>query len=251
MKNRIISILSALIVMLLLALPVSADGADIGVSFNAPEGWSVLEPDNISDEENEELLEELGYTASSLKKYFSDNDLVLFAVSPARDRQIQLKASKTDFSKQIEDMTTLTDSGVANIAASIIDSDSSKWRISIISNMKFIETRSRVNSDDGNYCVVQFTTVRAGNLITLSYFAEGDKLTDELSLEAAEAAKGIKATSRSSSGGSGANVLAAIIIGILILLAIAAAVYILVTFFLDIHNKTTSDDNAVIRRRDK
>ncbi len=251
MKKGIYSILLPFVFLLALCLHAAADSADIGVSFNAPEKWSTITVDNISDEENEELLEELGYTVSSLKKYFSDNDLVLFSVNSLRDRQIQLKASQTDFSKQIEDMSTLTDSGVANIAASIIDSDSSKWRISLINNIKFIETRSTVNSNDGKYCVIQFTTVKSGNLITLSYFAEEKTLSDELSAEATAAAEGIRSTSKEGRKGLGDNIITFIVIGALLILAIATAVYILVTFFLDVHNKTTSDDDGVIRRRNK
>ena len=83
------------------------------LSVTVPEEYLVLNKNNSS--KHKELIKQLGFTVSSFNQRFNPttqnaqtDTLLLFAVTPDGERQINLKISENEFSAGIHDLSTLT-----------------------------------------------------------------------------------------------------------------------------------------------
>ena len=224
---------------------------NVGVSFNSPEGYTEITADNLS--KNGEIIKELGYTVSTISKYFNDNGILFIAVENEGDGQIQLKCTETDFTLQTDDITELDDELVINIAQKILDIDKNKLKPVLINGVKFFETRSVAETQEGKYSVVQYSTIRNGKLYTFSYYNGLGSVTNAVIEEGWNIAKELKISKLNSTIGEEIdNTLTIVIISAAVIIACSVIVYIFVTFFLDIKNKSESKGNGgIIKRRNK
>ena len=163
----------------LCCVPVCAASLDeYGFGINLPEEYTVLTADNIK--ENSQFLEQLGHTPQSMQNYFSENKLILFASDRADGRQIQVKCTSTDFTKQLTDLSLLSEKQLLDIAKDILPSEQSEnFTVVRLGDIVSYELESHHQDNVGQFWSRQYITIREGNLYSITFFENGEKLSAE------------------------------------------------------------------------
>ena len=140
-------------------------------NMDVDENFSLLTEDTLR--QNPEYVESLGHTATSVKKYFADNNLILYAASEDNSMQIQVKCTETEFSKQLDELSLLTDDDAADIAKRLLpDGESQNYNLLEIGDMLFFEVMGTEKDSGGEFCSLQYITIRGGRLYSIGYNVE-------------------------------------------------------------------------------
>ncbi len=245
--------LKKLLVSLLIIILISVNASALSIEehsleFDVSEEYTMLTANNLK--KNEDFIKSLGHSVSSMQTFFKDNSVLIFAANSDNSKQIKLTYNKTDFSTQIGSLKNLNDNDFYGVFEQILGKDA-KGQLYITNNMKMYCVASKSSDSGGNYCTIQFFTIINGNIYNLSYsessadvYAVYDNAQDiVLNLNITDKALSVTAEDVD-------NDVIMALVGILILAALAIAVYVIVTFVKDIKNKqTTDEDDSVIRRR--
>lgn len=251
MKRKISAVIFSLILVFAFVFNVCAVSfKDVGVNYSVNEGYIEITSDNFS--KNGEIIKELGYTISTISKYFKDNGILLMAVSEDTEKQVQIKCTETDFTLQTGDISVLDNDSVITIAEAMLRINRSKMKIVEVNGVKYIETRAVANSSESKYSVIQYTTIRNGKLYTLSYYDNSNSITDSVIEDGKAAVEGLKISKLNKSVGEDIdNTLMIIVISLAVLLACVVIVYVCITFFLDIKKRSEESGEGIIKRRNK
>ncbi len=248
MKRRILLTVFLCVCLALGASALSLDGYNLNIEIESD--FSVLTADKIASEND--YVTSLGHTVQSAKKYFSDNGLILFASNDDNTRQIQIKCTETDFSKQLGDLSLLSNDGIFEIADNLLPSgQQSGYGIVEVNGMSMLEVSSLSADSGGSFCGLQYITIRGGRLYSIGFFENGTAFTADFS---AIAEKCISSLSIAQSGTQAVktaeNLAEVIIVWLLIIAAAAVSVAIFVSIMVEIAGKKNTDEKrAVITRR--
>lgn len=149
---------------------------DYGFSIQLPDGYTLLNSKNAS--KNKELIESLGYTVDSFKNYLKAKTdggytTLFLGLNPSNGSQISFKVSTTDFSKKIVDMTLLNDEAFAKTAKELVKIPGASYKSVSVKGMKLIEISTSGKDSGGDFCSVQYLTVRNGNLFSIGFSFDG------------------------------------------------------------------------------
>ncbi len=243
----------AITLALLLLFAFGAGAQTFGkLNIELDDSFIALTEEGIS--KNPELVEWLGYTKSSMQKYFEDNDLVVFAANEDNSRQIQVKCSQTEFSKQLGDLALLNEEDAQEMVGKILpvgpnDSYSLLW----IDDMLMYELLSVSNDSGGSFCSLQYVTIRDGKLYSIGFFENGTQLSDEFKSDIDSMVSTLSiSTDKKVTVSRAENLTEVIIVWVLIAVAAVGAVILLVSIFSEIYSSRNADNrHFVIRRRRK
>lgn len=172
-------------VFLFSALSVSAASdvklSEHNLSLTLPDNYVLL--DSETAEDNEELIEDLGYTLSSFKNYLKPTnntspETLFLGVTSDTKSQISVKCWTTEFSKKINDFSHLNDSSLFKTAKELITTTGTSFKIVSANGMKLVEARTNAKDSGGDYCAVQYITVRNGKFYSLNFTFSGN-ITDQ------------------------------------------------------------------------
>ncbi len=238
-----------LLLCLLFSVSVSAVSLDkYNFNISLGEDYAVLTEDNL--ENNSELIEALGHSETSIKQYFKDNSLILFAVGGAR--QLQVTCRETEFSKRLGDISLLDDEEVLDLVTNLVKVQAaSNLSLINLNGMKMYEVVSTAKDSGGNFANIQYITVRGGKLYTVSFFESADEITEDFRSFARSTIETLSIVGGDKATFSGAeNITEMIIVGVLLVLAAAVAITLIISFVRDF---IRYDENRhfIIRRRKK
>lgn len=232
-----------LIVFSLFSFGASAEEiSDYNLDFKLPNEFIVITKDNAK--EHSEFLETMNFTASSFQNYIINNNIILFATTSNKTTQISVNAVKTDFSEQTEDLNYLEDEYIARLLPEMIDDNISSNEIKVFKDSKFIKVTNKSFDKAGEYCYLQYITVKNGYLFNITFSFSVNSLTQS-DIDYADALmKNLtidKAREKITITGI-ENIATHIVLVLVILFLISAVVYIIYTFIMDIiKNRNTSD----------
>lgn len=177
----LLSALLSVFIIAFLCLGVSAaevKNAQHELSITVPEDYTVLEENTIT--ENVDLIESLGYSVESFKKYLKSEEnpieTLFLAIKSDKESQISLKTWSTEFSQEINDFSNIGDSSLLEDTADKLVSTKTETnspkkisnKIVSANGMKLVEVRSESTDSGGNFCSVQYFTVRSGKFYSLT-----------------------------------------------------------------------------------
>ena len=166
-------ILLTLLLMVIMALPVSA--ASKGYTVEFPEGY-VVSYGNVKNDDP--VAEIIGMDNEKYSNYFKSNGLLFIAVK--EDNSVQLRFSKysNEFSQKLGNMGNLNDKEFAQIANKLAGDKSYKKEIS--GEQTFICIKENLKDSGGEYVSTQYITVKNGNVYQLSCYNEGKEVSDDI-----------------------------------------------------------------------
>ena len=227
---------------------LSIDAYDFNIDVD--ENFSLLTEDTLR--QNPEYVESLGHTATSVKKYFADNNLILYAASEDNSMQIQVKCTETEFSKQLDELSLLTDDDAADIAKRLLpDGESQNYNLLEIGDMLFFEVMGTEKDSGGEFCSLQYITIRGGRLYSIGFFENGKTFSADFkkiintSLDSLNIERENKMTADKAE-----NTAEVIIVWVLIIAAAALCVGLVVSVLYEFSStKTEKDKKTIIVRR--
>jgi hypothetical protein len=249
LKKFILTVLTLCVVFSVPACAVSLES--YGFKLDIGDDYTVLTADNLS--ENSEFLEGMGHTVQSMKKYFSDNELILFAADRADGRQIQVKCAETDFTKQLGDLSLLGNDQVQDIANSILPEDGkNNYTLVQLGDITAYELESRHSDNIGQFCSRQYITIREGRLYSIVFFENGEKLSGEFlsEIDTALASLAIQ-QSKKVTANDAENLTEVIMVWVLIGVAAVFAVAMLWSLARDAFARRKEDKTVISRRKIK
>lgn len=253
-KQRIICCLLCVITLLFLTPTVVwADGVKASVAeheltIDLPEG-SVPLTESVASKESE-LIESFGYTVTSFKNYLKTNQIILFVSAPD-NVQISVKNWQSDFAKDTEDMSYLSDTALTSVAKQLITVSGATYKTVLVNSMKLIEVRSNAKDSGGDFSSVQYITIRNGQFYSVNIAFSG-KLNDAKVQSAWDIICGMKIKDKiSKSPWDFSSVFEMVLLCALIIVAIVAIVIIILSFVKDIRSRRadTADEVEYIERR--
>ncbi len=249
--KRCLSLVLCAVFAFALSLNVSALSLDkYNFNINIENGYQILTEDNISGESD--LVESLGFSTNSMKQYFKDNSFILFAVNEQRTRQIQATCIETEFSRQIIDISNIGEDDAMGFVSRFITADNvSAVELVTMGDMVFYRAFSADKDSGGEFCTIQYITVRGGKLYTIGFFESSAVLSSEFKTFAEETMATLSIPNASSAGVGAKNVAEMILIIVLLLAAIVGAVIVIISLVRDFKRYEDDERPLFIRRRKK
>ena len=253
-------LLSAIIIIILAALPISASAENIAknsehdLTLSLPDGYVLLDTETAED--NIELIESLGYSLSSFKNYFKATDEaaptpLFLGVNPSTKAQISVKHWSTDFSQKIGDLSFLDDDALAKTAKELIKTKGASYKTVSANGMKLIEIRLNTKDSGGNFCSIQYITICNQSFYSLNFTFSGT--VDDAKVQTAwDTLRSFEIESNiDSSVWDAGTIILLVFLGIVVVAALVVAVIVIYSIIRDVKkrraNKTES--NGYIRRR--
>lgn len=244
-------ITSILFTFTALAAGQKVTASEHDLSLNLPDEYVLLNNETASDEK--ELIESYGYTVSSFKSYLKTNQIILFATSSATNTQISVKSWTSDFSSDAGDMSYLSSEALASVAKELVTVSGASYKTVSVNSMELIEISSSGNDSGGDFCSVQYVTIRNGAFYSINFAFSG--ALDDSKVQTAWdiiCTLNIKDTLTANAWDI-SSVIEMFLIWALIILAVVAIVIVMISFIKDIHNRRSDAIQEVeyIERRDK
>ncbi len=236
------------ILMLIFSISASAITlAEHNLSIDIDGQYSVLTRETLGS--NEELVSSLGHSLTSIRQYFDDNSLILFAVNADNTRQLQVICKETEFSKRLGDMSYLSDNDALSFVNRFVTVKTvSDLTLLTIGDTKYYEIVSSGTDSGGEFCSVQYVTVRGGKLYTFSFLGNGGTNNEDFKKFASNTiATAVIGGGERSTVADAENITEMVIIFLLIAAAAVVAGWLLVTLVRDMYRK--SEDGFKISRR--
>lgn len=220
------------------------------LSLTVPESYILLNEGNAS--KNRELIENFGLTADSFKKHLERNNIIIFGLEKENHNQLILKCWETDFSKDINEFSSLNDDSLNLVIEKLVTVKGSSYRALTLNGMRLIEVRFEGEDQMGKFYSVQYVTIRNGKIYSLSNIFTGDKTEDKTTL-AFSLAKGLSIKDTTSpSTWTAATVLELAVMWIGIVGAAVAITLIIISFIKDrikFKEKAENGNDTISRRR--
>ena len=157
----------------ILILYSTKNTAEVTISY--PEDYTVITPETVDS--HEEYVERLGFGTNSFKKHLESKYIVSFAGNENNSRQFRLVVKETDFTEQLLGIAGATDKELQVIARELLPGGYDY--IYRIGGNVFYEIDDVADSESGEYCTIQFITVKNGKYYALIYNGSQKTITDE------------------------------------------------------------------------
>ncbi len=252
MLKRIIILTLALCLMFASNVgALSIDAYDFNMDI--PENFSLLTEDTLN--KNQEYVESLGHTATSVKKYFADNNLILFASSNDNSMQIQVKCTETEFSKQLNELSLLSEDGARDIAEKLLPAEqANNYTLLLLDDMLFFEVAGTQKDSGGDFCSLQYITIRGGKLYSIGFFENGKEFSSDFKKTINESLDSLIIKRKTElTADKAENTAEVIIVWVLIIAAAALCVGLVVSVLYEFTGTKTEKNKKtiIIRRRYK
>ncbi len=243
MKNAFKGFLAFLLTLMLFltlsftALAEAVSVADYDLKLTLPEGFTELNADNAK--ENIDIIRGFGYEEKSFKSYLEREGIIFFATH-SDGIQLNIKSWETDFSKKTEDLSYISDEVLIGVRDKLIGKNYTSTSTAKVNGIKFISVNKNDKDSGGEFCTVQYFTVRNGKIYSfaLSYPGSLDEVKEKLAWDficTVEIEDNI-----SPSAWSLGNIILMIFIWLLIVVGIAAVALIFFSFVKDVIRKRNS-----------
>lgn len=230
---------------------LSIDAYDFNMDI--PENFSLLTEDTLN--KNQEYVESLGHTATSVKKYFTDNNLILFASSNDNSMQIQVKCTETEFSKQLNELSLLSEDGARDIAEKLLPAEqANNYTLLLLDDMLFFEVAGTQKDSGGDFCSLQYITIRGGKLYSIGFFENGKEFSSDFKKTINESLDSLIIKRKTElTADKAENTAEVIIVWVLIIAAAALCVGLVVSVLYEFTGTKTEKNKKtiIIRRRYK
>lgn len=230
---------------------LSIDAYDFNMDI--PENFSLLTEDTLN--KNQEYVESLGHTATSVKKYFADNNLILFASSNDNSMQIQVKCTETEFSKQLNELSLLSEDGARDIAEKLLPAEqANNYTLLLLDDMLFFEVAGTQKDSGGDFCSLQYITIRGGKLYSIGFFENGKEFSSDFKKTINESLDSLIIKRKTElTADKAENTAEVIIVWVLIIAAAALCVGLVVSVLYEFTGTKTEKNKKtiIIRRRYK
>lgn len=218
-----------------------------------PEEYTVLTQQNAADDE--QLAQKLGYSADSLSHYMQQKSVISLAINSDNSAQMRLVCRETDLSRELGDITKLSDSRITAIADSLLKNQS--YTVVTLGDKVFLKSQTEESENGNTYAALQYVTVSGGEYYCFNYYGSSRTLTaDESAL-----ADSVAATLYIPDGGAFPTVSAndtlrvfyIVLIAAVILLGIISIVLLSISLIRDISKRRASsgDEWHIKRRNDR
>ncbi len=217
---------------------------DHEITFTLPEGYVLLNEETAEDEE--EIIESLGYSVSSFKAKLKPSDdsgeeTFFFCFNPDGGTQISLKTWESEFSKKVEDFSMLSEEALITAARGLVRVESAEYKSVSANGMKFIEICTRSEDSGGKFCTVQYLTIRNNKFYALNFVFSG-QLNDAKIEFAWDSLTALKIEDRfTESSFDVQTILMIVLIAAIIIGAIIVGVVIIISFVKDIKKSKTDN----------
>lgn len=172
MKYRILAII--VIAVMLLSVTVGALGYE----------YSILTNDNFisaqSDDDLTAISEKLNMSVQDLHSYFSKNGLIYIAVSLDCKSQVKLSAFTDNFSSEVQDISYLDDSVMAEFIEAVSDNSDSPAQVITNNGRKFLCVKDTLKDSGGVYTVTQYITICNNQTFYFAGYNDGDDTSQEI-----------------------------------------------------------------------
>ena len=229
-----------------------AENSEHELTLTLPEEYVLLSSETA--EENEDLLESLGYSEDAFKNYLKQvgNTQILFlGVNPDNMSQVTVKASSTEFSKKVIDFSLLTNEALQKTASDLVQVKGATYKLAEVSGIKLIEVRATDKDSGGEFCSIQYLTVRNGVLYTVGYTFNGPVNDTKVNTAwGSIQSLSIQDVTTSSAFDLG-TILLMFLLSAVVIAGVVVVGLIVYTFIRDIKNKKASPNQEVeyIRRK--
>ncbi len=210
---------------------------DEKLDIEIPENYTVITDDNIDS--NLEFLQEINFNKINFKEYISKNKIILFARDNDTNSEIVVKRETGVLSEDFS-LELLSDESLAEIAPSLTGGKSCV-KVSIGDNV-FLKTEFSGSDKGGAFSGEQYITVKQGDLWAIEFTGVGSEETDNI---IKSVVFGYASGNNNSDKAAGINnVVTIILIIAAIVFAVVIAIYIIVTFVIDIRARRNTSDVA-------
>ena len=169
MKYRIL----AVTVLLIALLSLTVNAADYEYSISPDDNFiSAKSGDDLT-----QIAQRLNMTTDKLNTYFSENELIYFAVSQDGKSQIKLSVYQDAFSSAVNDISQLTDADLIEFANSF---DKSSDNIVVNNDRKFVLVKHTRKDSGGSYTVTQYVTICNHKTFYFAGYNDGEDTSDEI-----------------------------------------------------------------------
>ncbi len=254
--KRLCAWVLALLLGALLTLPAVAttyENSNYRLSLELPEEYILVENTTQSLEENEAFLNTLGYTAASFSGYLTDGNMLCFAANSDNTVQMQLRATSTDFTKEIQNLAGLSGDSFQSVVSQLVTTLSTETLDSLKKVIRedgsiFLQVQKTVTEDTAAYGYLQYITVKDGNLYILSYYNFGGTLTEAQLAEADTVFHSLTFAPVQQTTQESFTLFSAVY-WVLIAGALALCIAMVVSIFLELHHRRQEDSNRIHRRK--
>lgn len=227
---------------------LSAESHNLKLSLS--DDYLVLTEENANKYSEE--IKAFGYTVSSFKNYLIQNNIIIFGLDTKNKTQVAVKTFETDFSKEIEELSLLSDNALNDVAKKLVTVKGASWRTAKVNGMRMIEMRYTGSDAGGNFYSVQYITVRNGKIYSFCTNFNGEK-SDAKTEIAWNLVKNLNIENVTVKGAwTPSAIFEFAVIWVIIVIAAAAAVVIIVSFIRDRKRTKMSSytkDNTISRRK--
>ncbi len=165
-------ILLTLLLMVIMALPVSAAGKGYSIEF--PEDYAVSYGNTKSDP----VAKIIGMDSEKYSNYFKSNGLLFIAVKEDNSVQIRFSKYSNEFSQKLGNMGNLSDKEITQIANKL--AEDKYYTKEISGEQTFICIKENLKDSGGEYVSTQYITVKNGNVYQLSCYNNGNETKSEI-----------------------------------------------------------------------
>ncbi len=248
MKNKLISLLAAVVLLLAVNIPTLAKSAVTEYfELNIPEGYTVISVDNAK--EYKEYLEGRGFSVNSFKNYITENGIILYATD-TKASEIVITSFKADFANQIGDLYHLNTEDINKFAPELLG----QREYDILDyehKNRFIKCIYSGQDNGGSYLGVQLITVKNSTVYTVNFTGDANVgLSDEALAQVLNSLK-FRITDTNPAK-TADNIITVIFLALTVLAFFEIAAYIIYTFIADYKLRKNQSDVApyvVIKRR--
>lgn len=247
-------ILFCLAPMAAAAQTVSLPGEKITLELS--DEYTVLTTDTLRQEED--LLERLGHSRDSFKRYMEERNMLMVAVTDDNTRQVQVKSYTSDFSEGLGDLSLLDDASLEQAANSLLLEEAGEglqsWGTVTMGDLTFLKATCKVTGNSADFGYIQYVTVRDGSYYALVYYNFGGDITETQAAEADQIFTSWTLPEKKDGNllAGGNFILQMVIVGALIAAALVIAILLIVSFFKDAKAKKREEEQTVhirIKRR--
>lgn len=258
LSKRLLSALLLIFIIAFSSLSVSAaevKDSENALSITIPDDYVVLKKDNAK--EKVDFIESLGYSVDSFKASLlptknNPTETLFLAVKQNKESQIALKTWATDFSKKVVDFSGLDDSSLFKTAEELISTEKTNKKIVLANGMKLVEVRSESKDSGGDFCSVQYLTVRSGRFYSLNFTFPG-----KIDAQKVQSAWDTLVTMHIGNNQEAASwdfdsILTMVILGVGILVSLIVAVLIIISVVKDIKKRRADINESadyILRRK--
>lgn len=249
MKRTVCAVLCAIMVIFsgvqaFAAKNVTYSDNDNGYSVRLPQGYTVIDRYNLSD--NKDFIEKIGYSVPSFRNKMNQSDIYMYAADEENRHQVQLRIWESDFSEEVGLLSALSDdqlkTALDTMSASLGDSvfllGSRVYKKGELAFLVY-----DVKAGD-SFCYREYLTVVNSDCYALIYYNSSDTFDDaeskqaDIILDSLSVSVNIKGDKWSKYG-----LTLRIFSTVVIVAAAAGAVYIIYTFIRDFRRRKNAPES--------